>query len=271
MGANTLSDYTVLELAGQDRRGILSEISAVLTSLKCNVVAAESWTHNERLACVVYITDQGTNGRIEDSRRLSLIKEQVGNILRANDDIGEVLMEFSNKSLVHKERRLHQIMLADRDYQSTENIEKKLVVTSEKPSITIENCKEKGYSIVNIGCKDRPKLLFDIVCTLTDMQYAVFHASIRSDGHQAFQVHIMELYVCLFHVAEFIACMTFSHMCMVNAYIQLIHSLRMQEYFIRHVDGYALDSQCESQCVIKCLEAAIERRVSEVIYIYIYI
>jgi UTP:GlnB (protein PII) uridylyltransferase len=158
------------------------------------------------------MTDQGTNGRIEDAKRLSLIKDQVRNVLRAaNADIGDVqlLMEFSSssKSLVHKERRLHQIMLADRDHRPTveedkENIERHKNVAAavddhnHKPSITVENCNEKGYSVVNIACKDRPKLLFDIVCTLTDMQYAVFHACIRSDGHQASQVSTIPTFAC---------------------------------------------------------------------------
>ncbi|QHO24737.1 hypothetical protein HN51_048257 [Arachis hypogaea] len=49
-------------------------------------------------------------------------------------------------------------------------------------------------------CKDRPRLMFDTVCTLTDMQYVIFHASISSHEAYAFQ-----------------------------------------EYFIRHIDGYALN------------------------------
>lgn len=39
----------------------------------------------------------------------------------------------------------------------------------------------------------------------------------------------------------------------------------LQEYFIRHVDGCALDTASEKERVMKCLEAAIERRVCEVI------
>lgn len=38
----------------------------------------------------------------------------------------------------------------------------------------------------------------------------------------------------------------------------------MQEYFIRHVDGRALNAESEKDRVIRCLEAAIERRVCEV-------
>lgn len=44
----------------------------------------------------------------------------------------------------------------------------------------------------------------------------------------------------------------------------------LQEYFIRHVDGYALDTASEKERVIKCLEAAIERRVCEVIKLRFY-
>lgn len=36
-----------------------------------------------------------------------------------------------------------------------------------------------------------------------------------------------------------------------------------QEYFIRHIDGCALNTDGEKERVIKCLEAAIERRVCE--------
>lgn len=56
-----------------------------------------------------------------------------------------------------------------------------------KGVVTVENCAEKGYTLVNLRCPDRPKLLFDTVCTLTDMQYVVFHATIIAQGTDAFQ------------------------------------------------------------------------------------
>lgn len=37
-----------------------------------------------------------------------------------------------------------------------------------------------GYWLVTVKCKDRTKLLFDTVCTLADMDYDVFHATIDS-------------------------------------------------------------------------------------------
>ena len=45
----------------------------------------------------------------------------------------------------------------------------------------------RGYWLVAITCKDRNKLLFDTVCTLADMQYDVFHATIDSHDGVAMQ------------------------------------------------------------------------------------
>ena len=59
-----------------------------------------------------------------------------------------------------------------------------------KTMVSIENCQEKWYSIVSIECKDRPRLMFDTVCTLTDMQYVIFHTSISSREGRSFQVYI---------------------------------------------------------------------------------
>uniref|UniRef100_A0A0A9DEK9 ACT domain-containing protein ACR n=1 Tax=Arundo donax TaxID=35708 RepID=A0A0A9DEK9_ARUDO len=53
---------------------------------------------------------------------------------------------------------------------------------ADRPAVTVEHCEEKSYSVVNVKCKDRSKLLYDIVCTLTDMQYVVFHAAVTSEG-----------------------------------------------------------------------------------------
>lgn len=62
-----------------------------------------------------------------------------------------------------------------------------------RTAVYIESCEEKGYSIVSVDCKDRPRLMFDTVCTLTDMQYVVFHASIGCHGDYAFQVRITSI------------------------------------------------------------------------------
>ena len=58
IGVETSSDYTLIELNGTDRPGLLSEVSAMLTNLECNVVNAEVWTHNKRAASVMQVNDR---------------------------------------------------------------------------------------------------------------------------------------------------------------------------------------------------------------------
>lgn len=94
------------------------------------------------------------------------------------------------------------MFFADRDYEGNVLTAEADYPPSFEPKIMIEHCEEKGYSVVTVKSKDRPKLMFDIVCTLTDMQYVVFHATISSDGPYALQVFL--------HYMHQIKLMTFS-------------------------------------------------------------
>ncbi|GLT34272.1 hypothetical protein SLA2020_087960 [Shorea laevis] len=187
VGVHSLGDYTAIELIGRDRPGLLSEISAILTNLHFNVVAAEVWTHNGRIACVVYVNDDITCRAVDDPTRLSIMEEQLKNILRGCEDDEQVARTSFSMGFTHIDRRLHQMLFADRDYEGSGLTTEVDHPTSFKPKITVEHCEDKDYSVVNVRCKDRAKLMFDIVCTLTDMQYVVFHAAISSDGPYASQ------------------------------------------------------------------------------------
>lgn len=83
------------------------------------------------------------------------------------------------------------MMYADRDYDmnDTESGSNDRC----KPLVTVDNCSDKGYTVVNLRCPDRPKLLFDTVCTLTDMQYVVYHATVIAEGPEAYQVLLNSL------------------------------------------------------------------------------
>ncbi|XP_020588011.1 ACT domain-containing protein ACR3 isoform X3 [Phalaenopsis equestris] len=201
-GTHSIGDYNTIEFIGTDRPGLLSEIFAVLANLHCNVLAAEVWTHNMRVACVFYINDEATSQAVNDLKHLSKMEEQLKNLLRARGDDDRGARTTFSMSSIHLGRRLHQLMFANKDYESDGKEEEKSVKTM-KPVITIDRCEDKGYSVVNVRCKDRSKLLFDIVCTLTDMQLVVFHASVSSDGLYAMQ----ELYIrhkdgCILDTAE---------------------------------------------------------------------
>lgn len=189
VGVQSAAQHTTIELTGRDRPGLLSEVFAVLTDLKCNVVAAEVWTHNSRMASVVYITDQASGLAIDDPERLSKIKQLLLYVLMGDRDRQGANTSVS-ASYTHKERRLHQMMYADRDYDMDE-VESGTTNEQIKPLVTVEHCAEKGYTVVNLRCPDRPKLLFDAVCTLTDMQYVVYHATITAEGPEAHQVKIL--------------------------------------------------------------------------------
>ncbi|KAG5381139.1 hypothetical protein IGI04_028981 [Brassica rapa subsp. trilocularis] len=186
VGVHSLGDHTSIEIIARDRPGLLSEVSAVLADLHFNVVAAEAWTHNRRIACVLYVNDNETSRAVDDPERLSTMEEQLNLVLRGCEQEDEkVARTCLSIGSTHVDRRLHQMLFADRDYEAVTKVDGSV------PKITIENCEEKGYSVVNVSCEDRPKLMFDIVCTLTDMQYIVFHATITSSGSHASQEYFI--------------------------------------------------------------------------------
>ncbi|XP_006650194.1 ACT domain-containing protein ACR4 [Oryza brachyantha] len=183
VGVEPSSDYTLIELTGTDRPGLLSEVSAVLTNLECNVVNAEVWTHNKRAAAVMQVTDRKTGLAISDTVRLGRIKERLSFVFKGSNRSQDTKTTVT-MGITHTDRRLHQMMLEDRDY---ERYDKDRTSVNPTPMVSVVNWLDKDYSVVNIRCKDRPKLLFDTVCTLTDMKYVVFHGSVDSEGPEAYQ------------------------------------------------------------------------------------
>lgn len=204
------SETKAIEMTGPDRPGLFSEISAALAELHCNVVEAHVWSHNARFACVAYISDQSTDGPIDDLR-LAAIEHHLTTVLRAStaeNPVGEFtkqqevktagLPEGEGTMMTNVEHRLHQLMLSVRDFDRPSRavgwplvkLGLNVVEDGSRPNVVIESCKEKGYSIVTVQCKDRPRLMFDTVCTLTDMEYVIFHACIDSRRGYAFQVRI---------------------------------------------------------------------------------
>ncbi|GAV79541.1 ACT domain-containing protein [Cephalotus follicularis] len=183
VGVKPSMDYTAIELTGSDRPGLLSEVSAVLTDLKCNVVNAEVWTHNTRVAAVMQVTDEETGSAIMEQERLGKIKKLLCNVLKGSNKSRGAKTVVSH-GVTHTERRLHQMMFADRDYERADD---DIMDDKRRPNVNVVNLYDKHYSVVTITSKDRPKLLFDTVCTLTDMEYVVFHANIDAEGPEAYQ------------------------------------------------------------------------------------
>ncbi|XP_073299935.1 ACT domain-containing protein ACR4-like [Primulina huaijiensis] len=177
-------EHTSIELIGSDRPGLLSEVSAILTQLKCNVVNAEVWTHNTRAAAVMQVTDEKTGGAVTDPDRLTMVKRRLFPLLKGGNSYRKAKTVVSN-GVTHTARRLHQMMFDDRDYEHM--CDDYSLNDKETPRVNVVNWHEKDYSVVTIQCKDRPKLLFDIVFTLTEMQYVVSHGNVEAKGPEAHQ------------------------------------------------------------------------------------
>ncbi|XP_047946054.1 ACT domain-containing protein ACR8 [Salvia hispanica] len=171
-----IDGLTALELTGTDRIGLLSEVFAVLSNLNCNVVDAKVWTHNGRIASLIYLKDDDSGCPVEDSEKLEKMEVMLRNVLRGDNDIRSAKTLVS-LAVTHTDRRLHQMMFADRDYDGN--------ICGDAPVVLVQNYLEKDYSVVSIHCKDRNKLLFDVVCTLTDMEYVIFHATVDTSGDRA--------------------------------------------------------------------------------------
>lgn len=180
-------NYTSIELTGTDRPGLLSEVSAVLTDLKCSTVNAEVWTHNTRAAAVMQVTDEETGTAITDPERLLKIRKLLCNVLKGNNKTRGAKTTVSTGA-THTERRLHQMMFDDRDYQRCDQTLD--VDNIMRPNVTVDWC-EKDYTMVIIRSRDRPKLLFDTICTLTDMQYVVYHGNVDNSNGEAYQEYFI--------------------------------------------------------------------------------
>ncbi|KAL6874372.1 hypothetical protein ACP4OV_013392 [Aristida adscensionis] len=231
-------EYTSIELTGTDHPGLLSEVCAVLAGMRCEVRSAELWTHNTRVAAVVHVTDAASGGAIGDAARIADISARLANLLRGQSDVRAGGAAAAASLTYHKERRLHQMMFDDRGHTHASAAAAAAGSTPSPPppppppppacaaprtEVSVTACAERGYTAVVVRCRDRPKLLFDTVCTITDMGYVVHHGTVSSEpGGGAYQ-----------------------------------------EYYIRHVDGRPVRSEAERLRLVGGLEAAIERRTAE--------
>ncbi|KAJ3690550.1 hypothetical protein LUZ61_019714 [Rhynchospora tenuis] len=179
---------TAIELTGSDRPGLLSEVFAVLADLECSVVDARVWTHKGRIACVVFIKDESSGSQIEDATRIDVIECRLSHLLNLGEQndgrVSIISMPALEGSISHADRRLHQMMFEDFDFDCVDDTEA-IAMDTDVPCVSVQDWAERGYSIVTVQCKDRRKLLFDVVCTLTDMDFVLSHGTLDTEGDQA--------------------------------------------------------------------------------------
>ncbi|XP_062210567.1 ACT domain-containing protein ACR8-like [Phragmites australis] len=171
---------TLLELVGADRPGLLSEVFAVLHDLRCGIVDARAWTHGGRAAALVFVRDEDTGASIDDAARIRRIESRLRHVLRGGARGARTVL--ADAAAVNLDRRLHQLLNEDREAESRDQAEAPTTT-----AVAVQDWGERGYSVVTVSCRDRPKLLFDVVCTLTDLDYVVYHGTFDTEDDHAQQ------------------------------------------------------------------------------------
>ncbi|KAJ1297963.1 hypothetical protein BS78_01G418400 [Paspalum vaginatum] len=172
--------HTLLELLGADRPGLLSEVFAVLHDLRCDIVDARAWTHGGRVAALVFVRDEDTAAPIDDAARVRRVESRLRHVLRGG--ARGARMVRADADAVSLDRRLHQLLNEDGEADRGEP-------PTTAAAVAVQDWGERrGYSVLTVSCRDRPKLLFDVVCTLTDLDYVVYHGTFDTDGDHAQQV-----------------------------------------------------------------------------------
>jgi predicted amino acid-binding ACT domain protein len=182
--------FTSIELTGADRPGLLSEVCAVLATLSCNIVKAEVWTHDGRTAAVIQVTDEATGRAVHDAGRLSRVQELLRDVMRGDGTCNH------GGTGISAERRLHTLMLDSVGGGGAEEAggggDESGGCGVARPKVVVMDCAERRYTVVILRCRDRPKLLFDTLCALADLQYVVFHGTVDAEGaskdKEAYQV-----------------------------------------------------------------------------------
>eukprot|EP01025_Chloroclados_australasicus_P064531 TRINITY_DN8634_c0_g1_i1.p2 TRINITY_DN8634_c0_g1~~TRINITY_DN8634_c0_g1_i1.p2 ORF type:complete len:534 (-),score=80.93 TRINITY_DN8634_c0_g1_i1:109-1710(-) len=202
---------TVFELSGGDCPGLLADITFFLTDNACDVRSAAVWTHNGRVAFVLSVTEMGQP--IKDEIKLKALQKRMLEKMTEGRDKDASVVVSNVTGVVHHERRLHKLLLKQerkrwtqkRTSRSNDSVtDSEEEITTEKgssprahspsstlvpddmyrspkackPQIRVFQDKQRGYWFLQVVCKDRHKLFFDTVCTLSDLDYDIYHASI---------------------------------------------------------------------------------------------
>ena len=203
---------SVVECWGDtDRVGLLSEITSLLAKNDMDLKNALVWTHGSRFAQLFALAQ--TVKTKADAQRL---KENLVTGMSALGEGREEKVSFEVLTHVvenHLERRLHRMMMIDGPIPDL----------SDETGITVnlDACMDSGYTVIRIESKDRPRLMFDTVCTLAEIWVDVHHGSVDCT---------------------------------------LQNGVAVQEYYVRHVNGEEITDKLHLETLRSYLKSAIVRR-----------
>ena len=110
----------------------------MLADMECSVVEARAWTHRGRLACLAFL-----RGEDADAGRVPRILARLGHLLRGDPaEAPGAVAAVPAAGVAHADRRLHQLMAADRDRDGR---------AFPTPAVSVDGWAERGYSVVT-GC-----------------------------------------------------------------------------------------------------------------------
>jgi [protein-PII] uridylyltransferase len=82
---NALSDqFTVIEVSGLDRTGLLYDLTSTISDLKLDITSAHITTYGEKAVDVFYVTDL-TGKKVIDPNRQANIERTLERVLRGED------------------------------------------------------------------------------------------------------------------------------------------------------------------------------------------
>jgi len=83
---NTLSNrFSVIEIAGLDRPGLLSEITGALSDLSLDIASAHITTFGEKVVDTFYVTDL-TGQKVENTQRMDRIRQRLIGVLEGREE-----------------------------------------------------------------------------------------------------------------------------------------------------------------------------------------
>ena len=189
----------VIEMLLQDEPGLLSRVSKQITKCHLNIYDALLWTSGGFAAILFTAAESG---------RPLCTEKDLGNLqerLEAAMGIGEEERERDRAFVqvsccydaIYVEKRFYRLKMKACAMIEAIHLEALREGAPQaapggdrgegegrgsEVSVTSRFDAQTKYTTFNVRSRDRPQLLFDAVCTLSDLQIDVFHAAIDADG-----------------------------------------------------------------------------------------
>lgn len=190
--AGKFGGMNVIEMVLMDDPGLLSRVSAAITRCQLNIYDTLLWAHKGYAAVLLTASESGepvrSDGDLEAltrrlEREVGMEKEAEG-----GGDVGACSIQVDCCfDAVYVEKRFYRLKMramgaieaaAGGGVSGGGGDEEAALVSSRFDHQT-------RYTTLHVRARDRNQLLFDTVCTLSDLGVDVFHATIDADGETA--------------------------------------------------------------------------------------